>query len=89
MITDSSRECNLEKIKQITANERSIVCFHEHYRTCHKGYYRSFRCRLTYKSGLQNGKNCVILQFISVMDNEDIGEDSVTKITIIEEEDEF
>ena len=55
----------------------------------HKGYYRRFRCRLTYKSGLRNGTNCVILQLLSTIDNEDIDEDSVTQMTIVEEEDEF
>ena len=66
-----------------------MVCFHEHHTTCHKGYYGRFRCRLTYKSGLRNGTNCVILQLLSTIDNEDIGEDSVTQMTIVEEEDEF
>ena len=89
LIPAGSRECNLETIKQITANERAMVCFHEHHRTCHKGYYGRIRCRLTYKSGLRNGTNCVILQLLSTIDNEDIGEDSVTQMTIVEEEDEF
>ena len=84
-----SREFNLETIKQITANERAMVYFHEHHKTCHKGYYRRFRYRLIYKSGLWNGKNCVRLQLLSAIDHECIDEDSVTEITIVEEEDEF
>ena len=89
MIPDSSREYTLETMKKITANEWAMVCFYEHYRTCHKGYYGRFRCRLTYKSGLKNGITCVILQLLSTIDNEDIGEDSLTKMTIVEKEDEF
>ena len=50
---------------------------------------RRFRYRLIYKSGLWNGKNCVRLQLLSAIDHECIDEDSVTEITIVEEEDEF
>ena len=84
-----SRECNLETIKQITANERAMVCFHEHHRTYYIEYYGRFRCRLTYKSGLQNGTNCLRLQLLSAIDHECIDEDSITEMTIVEEEDEF
>ena len=63
--------------------------FNENHRTFYKGYYRRFRYRLTYKLGLQNRTNCVILKLLSTIDNEYIGEDSVTEMTIIEGEDEF
>ena len=44
-----------------------MACFHEHCRTCHKGYYGRFRCRLCKKSGLRHGTNCVTLQLLSTI----------------------
>ena len=38
---------------------------------------------------MQNGTNCIILQLLSTIDNEDIGENSITEMKIIEEDDKF
>ena len=66
-----------------------MVYFHEHHRTCHKGYYGRIRCRLIYKSGLRNRKNCIRLQLLSEIDHEFIDEDSVTEMRVIEDNDKF
>ena len=49
----------------------------------YKGYYISFRYRLTYKLGLQNRKKYVTLHLLSAINNEIIDRDSIKEITII------
>ncbi|KAL3931624.1 MAG: hypothetical protein SGBAC_011222 [Bacillariaceae sp.] len=55
-------ECSIVDIAQLTANERASSCFHEHHRTCKKGFNGRHRCRLAKKSGVCNGTYCVILE---------------------------
>ena len=61
-----------------------MAYFHEHHKTCHKGYYGKYRCRLAKKSGLRNGTNCVPLRLLDNVDEENIDEDYITE-TMLEE----
>jgi hypothetical protein len=56
------KETSLSKLSQLTAHERVLAVYHEHHRTCRKGYMGRCGCRLAKPSGLCNGTHCVLLE---------------------------
>ena len=60
-ISPGIKETNMEKIENVTANERARFEFHEHHRTCHKGCNGFHGCRFAKKSGISNGTRPVLL----------------------------
>jgi hypothetical protein len=56
------KKTSISKLSQITANERALAVYHEHHRTCRKGYMGRCGCRLAKPSGICNGTHCVLLE---------------------------
>jgi hypothetical protein len=56
------KETSLSKLSLLTAHERALAVYHEHHRTCRKGFMGRCGCRLAKPSGLCNGTHCVFLE---------------------------
>jgi hypothetical protein len=56
------KKTSISKLLQITANERALAVYHEHHRTCQKGYMGRCGCRLAKPSGICDGTHCVLLE---------------------------
>ena len=57
-----SNETSMKILRDITANERAKAEYHEHHRTCRKGFNGRCGCRLAKASGICDGTHCVFLE---------------------------
>ena len=65
------KETNMDILQNITANEQSQNEFHEHHKTCRKGFNGRDGCHLAKKSGSCSGTHCALLHPILEEENYD------------------
>ena len=66
-----SSQTVLQQLCDITVNEQCQVQYHEHHRTCRKGFNGQQGCRLAKKSGTCNGTHCVYLETVIRKNSDD------------------